>query len=122
MDVPTASRNGPLRTWTYLILGKMARLGVTICAMGGSPRPGLNSRDIACFFTPVNFPEGKMRGTSDAKTGDMTRQERLDRAEEITLWKAEDLIHRAVKAPEQERAKLARCLILLARRYHKFAQ
>jgi hypothetical protein len=52
----------------------------------------------------------------------MTRQERLDRAEEITLWKAEDLIHRAVKASERERAKPARRLILLARRYHKFAQ
>jgi hypothetical protein len=37
-----------------------------------------------------------MRGTSDTKTGDMTRQERLDRAEEITLWEAEDLTHRAV--------------------------
>ena len=96
MDVPTASRNGPLRTWTYLILGKMARLGVTICAMGCSPRPGLNSRDIACFFTSENFPEGKMRGTSDTKTGDKTRQERLDRAEEVTLWEAEDLAHRAV--------------------------
>lgn len=122
MDVPTASRNGPLSTWTYLILGKIARLGVTTCVMGGSPRPGLNSRDIACFFTSVNFPEGKTRGTSDAKTGDMTRQERLDRAEEITLWKAEDLIHRAMKAPERERAKPARRPILLARRYHKFAQ
>jgi hypothetical protein len=64
--------------------------------MGGSPRPGLNSRDIACFFTPVNFPEGKMRGTSDTETGDMTRQEHLDRAEEITLWEAEELTHRAV--------------------------
>jgi hypothetical protein len=90
--------------------------------MGGSPRPGLNSRDIACFFTSVNFPEGRTRGISDAKTGDMTRQERLDRAEEITLWKAKDLIHHAVKAPERERAKPARRLILLARRYHKFAQ
>ena len=58
-----------------------------------------------------------MRGTSDAKTGDMTRQERLDRAEEITLWEAEDLTHRAVKVPERERAKPARRLILLARSY-----
>ena len=37
-----------------------------------------------------------MRGTSDTKTGDKTRQERLDRAKEITLWEAEDLTHRAV--------------------------